>query len=101
MHIPYESHKEVKPLIIDLLKREGFGITSDNIKIWKTSRMNCSDVKIGCDFIKSKGLPLVLVYTNEVPYKSYMEEKEGIKIFDIKDLEILSFRQDSELLRYF
>jgi len=100
MYIPHERSKEVKPLIINLLKKEGIDITVDNIKIWATSRMHYSNVKIGCDFVKSEGLPLVLVYGNEVPHKSAIEEMEGVRIFDINDLFTLSFKHNSKLLNY-
>ena len=95
----YKS-KEVKPLIIDLLKNEGLNITEDNIKIWAQDTMLANQVKLACDYIKSNGLAPVLVYTNKVPLKSYLQEHEGIKIFDEEDLSQLSIRYDHSLLMY-
>lgn len=95
----YKS-KEVKPLIIDLLKNEGLSITEDNIKIWMQDSMQSNQVKLACDYIKSNGLSPVLVYTNKVPSKKYLQEKEGIKIFDEEDLAQLSIRHGHSLIMY-
>lgn len=92
---------EVKPHIINLLKKEGYDITEDNIKIWAQDNMLAHQVKLACDYIKSNGLALVLVYTNKVPMKSYLQEQEGVKIFDEEDLTKLSIRHNSPLLMYF
>lgn len=91
---------EVKPHIINLLKNEGYDITEDNIKIWAQDTMLANQVKLACDYIKSKGITPVLVYTNKVPLKLYLQEHEGIKIFDEEDLAQLSIRHDSPLLMY-
>lgn len=96
----YKS-SEVKPHIIQLLKNEGLNITEDNIKIWAQDTMLANQVKLACDHIKSKGLAPVLVYTNKVPMKSYLQEHEGVRIFDEEDLTQLSIRHDSPLLMYF
>lgn len=95
----YNSDK-VKPLIIDLIKKEGFNITVDNIKIWSGNTMSPNNVIIGCNYVKSNGLPLVLVYTNKVPSKDAIEKSHGVKIYDIEDLTVLSIRHQSELIKY-
>lgn len=91
---------EVKPHIIQLLKNEGLNITEDNIKIWAQDTMLANQVKLACDYIKAKGLAPVLVYTNKVPLKLYLQEHEGVRIFDEEDLAQLSIRHDSPLLMY-
>ena len=96
----YKS-KEVKPLIIDLLEKEGLNITEDNIKIWMQDTMTADQVKLACNYIKSDRLSLVVVYTNKVPLKKYISEHEGVAIFDEEDLIKLSIRHNSELLKYF
>lgn len=95
----YKS-SEIKSHIVDLLKREGFSITEDNIKIWNQRAMLSGQVKLACDYIKSRGLEPVLVYTNKVPLKSYLQEQEGVRIFDEEDLSILSIRHGSSLSWY-
>lgn len=91
---------EVKPLIIELLKKEGHTITADNIKIWETDFMLSKDVAKGANYVKSNGLTPVLVYTNKVPMKDYIGKSEGVKIYDEEDLAILSIRHNSDLIKY-
>jgi hypothetical protein len=95
----YKSN-EVKPLIIDLMKKEGDTITSDNIKIWESDAMLAKDVVGGCNYIKSNGLISVLVYTNKVPMKDYISKSEGVKIYDAEDLAVLAIRHNSDLIKY-
>jgi len=94
------SKEEIKTLIVDLLYKEEVHIVNDCIKIWETDYMLMSDVKRAADNIKSKGFPKVLVYTNKVPNKNYIEKNEEIKIFDYDDLCCLSIRHDSDLVEF-
>lgn len=98
--VSHYNKTEVKPLIIQLLEKEGLKIIEDNIKIWSTDTMRSIDVKGACDYIKSTGASPVLVYTNKVPFKSFISQKEAVKIYDKEDLEILAIRHDSKLLKY-
>jgi len=99
--ISHYKSEIVKPLIVSLLKKEGYDITYDNIKIWSTDTMRAHDVIKACSHIKTNNLSPVLVYTNKVPLKDHIEKKEGIKIFDEELLQVLSIRHDSDLIEYF
>lgn len=94
------NREDIKPLIIDLLKKEGFDIVEDNIKIWNTQKMIINNVLIACEYIKYNRLNPILVYTNKVPLKEHLEKTQGIKIFDIEDLQILSIKHNSKLIKY-
>ena len=57
--------------------------------------MLLSNVKKGCDYIKRESLTPILVYTNKVPHKEYMEKNESIKIYEQKDLCELALKENN------
>jgi hypothetical protein len=91
---------EIRKLTIELLHKEGIKIVEENIKIWNCESMRASDVKSGCDFVKREGLNPVLVYTNNVPLKDYIEQAENVRIFEREELTVLAIRHNSDLLKW-
>jgi hypothetical protein len=79
------------PLIKNILKKEGYDISDDIIKVWNRPTMMIGDVIIGCNYVKRVGSDIV-VYTNSVPNKEYIESNEKVKIFDNEDLLKLSLK---------
>jgi hypothetical protein len=87
--ISHYQSEVVKPLIVDLLRKEGHIINSENIKIWSNDKMSPIVVVRACNNVKKNELSKVLVYTNNVPLKKHIESTQGVLIFDLLDLQIL------------
>ena len=59
--------KNAAPMIVEILKKEGFNITPDNIKCWQRDIMSMEDVLRGCNYVKRELNSNVICYTNELP----------------------------------
>lgn len=85
-YLNYHSRDEAVSMIIDILNKEGYNVTEYNIKTYFTPMMKMVDVKRGCDYVKNTLNSNVIVYTNNVPNKNYMEVNEEMVILDNQDL---------------
>lgn len=96
--VKYHLKSIIEPKIIELLKKEGFEITKDNIKIWAMDYMRMSDVKIGCDYVKNKLGSNIIIYTNKVNNIDFIEKNESVKIYDSVILKKLCLKYNDYVL---
>lgn len=92
------NSEHIKPLIIAMMKKEGFDISESHIKIWETDRMHMKDVERGCNYVRNTLGDKIIVYTNDVPNIEFLERNEGFMIFDKSRLQLMALRtHDYEL----
>lgn len=72
--VSYYNKNQAVPEIIALLDEFGVDVCSENIKVWDRPTMAMINVVRGCNAVKrNESLNDVVVYTNKVPHKDYIE----------------------------
>jgi hypothetical protein len=92
-YLNYYQKDKALPQILEMLKKEGYNVTTDNIKSWSTPTMMVGDVLRGIEYIKLNGLGNIIVYTNKVSLKEKISEDYEIVILDIEDLSKIALKQ--------
>jgi hypothetical protein len=92
-YLNYYQKDKALPQILEMLKKEGYNVTPDNIKSCSTPTMMVGDVLRGIGYIKSNGLGNIIVYTNKVSLKDKISEDYEIVILDIEDLSKIALKQ--------
>jgi len=82
---------ELKDMVVQIFHKEGYPLQHENVKCW-ISQPSIQDITNGFNHIKGLGLPLVLVYTTQIPLKDRIGDELGVKIYDSSDLEHLSIK---------
>lgn len=89
MYISYQLREKAIPLVLEILKLEGYDVSENFIKQWSRPYMLYDDVVRGINYVKRMD-GNILVYTNKVSSKERISKENSINILDIDDLINLS-----------